>query len=73
MSVNVILSLELGAVINFPKLMISNEGLVVLFLNQEYGTIIKCNNLDWKIGESNRCWEEFDFIDYQGEVTLKNE
>jgi hypothetical protein len=71
MSVNVSLSVEVCNGKSFPKLMISNDGLIVLFTSKQVGVAINSNK-EWRTGELGRSWDTKDFKDYNGEVTLKN-
>ena len=70
MSVKVRLSKTLESVKSFPKLMISNN-FIVLFTGLRIGTVV--NDTDF-IGVGYHCnrWCMDDFKDYEGEVNLKN-
>mgnify|MGYP003647461559 CR=1 FL=1 len=72
MSVEVKLKGIVFTVKSFPKLMIANDRLIVLFNSEETGTAM--NNIDdWKIGDVSNRFTMEEFKDYEGEITLKNE
>lgn len=56
---------------NYPKLMISDTGSVVLFSIKGCGTLIKCSNGNI-IGHMSERWDMEEFEDYHGTVTLQN-
>ena len=72
MSVKVSLKENAVTVKGYPKLMITNYGLIVLFTSEETGTVINKIN-DYKLGYYSDDWNDSNFKDYNGEVTLKNE
>jgi hypothetical protein len=72
MSVNVSLSEEVSKEKGFPKLMINDRGMVVLFLEPKMGTVIKVVDVH-QVGLFLETWYMGCFTDYNGEVTLKNE
>lgn len=55
----------------FPKLMISDYELVVLFELPGSGTALTDNG-HWHVGEHSDSWEMSDFSDFSGTVTLRN-
>tara|TARA_R110000822_G_scaffold76214_2_gene183162 strand:+ start:187 stop:405 length:219 start_codon:yes stop_codon:yes gene_type:complete len=57
---------------SFPKLMIADDGQIVLFASQEVGIRITSNN-SFSTGTISNVWIMSAFKDYNGEVTLKNE
>ena len=71
MSVKVSLSVELGTIKDFPKLMISNDGQLVLFESVGRGVALNC--VCAEVGRYYIDWLVLSFKDYEGEVTLKNE
>ena len=72
MSVEVRLKESVFTLKKFPKLMISNDGIIVLFSRYCSGTIIVGSRYKEQ-GEFSDMWEMCYFKDYHGEVTLKNE
>ena len=75
MSVKVSLSIALGTVKGFPKLMIAKDGLIVLFIEEKCGTVIQdeTRSADWKIAEYSERFNMSYFKDYEGEITLRND
>ena len=57
--------------IDFPKLMISETGLIVLFSSPKLGFVVKGDDL-WKAGEHSETWIIDVFTDFHGSVTLSN-
>ena len=57
--------------IDFPKLMISETGLVVLFSSSKLGTVIRGDRL-WGAGEHSVIWIIDMFTDFDGTITLSN-
>jgi|GEM_PF-3979640 len=57
--------------VNFPKLMVSPNELIVLMISSRHGTVM--NEVDSRrIGEFSDEWNMDRFKDYNGEVKLKN-
>jgi hypothetical protein len=74
MSVKVSLSIALETFKKFPKLMIATDGLIVFFMKESYGTVIKSEfDVNWEPGEYSEKWAMDCFKDFEGEITLKNE
>ena len=73
MIVNVSLSKKLESLKCFPKLMINNDGLLILFLKYAEGTVIYGEWYTYTKGHYCKCVNMDNFTDYEGEVTLKNE
>lgn len=55
----------------FPKLMVANNGEVVLFESYKSGTVLK--GVDWKTGHYSNNWSMNEFSDFNGSITLSNE
>ena len=72
MSVKVSFSKEIIKSIDFPKLMIDEEDLIVLFDEYKEGFVVRAK-LGYALGYHSDSWDMQDFTDYDGEVTLKNE
>jgi hypothetical protein len=58
---------------SFPKLMISNDGQIVLFIIQSIGTVVYSNSNNCKVGYYSNAWNMDIYNDFDGEITLKNE
>ena len=58
--------------IDFPKLMVTRKGLIVLFSTDVKGTVIVGDGYH-TIGNWSDHWVSQDFIDYEGTLTLTNE
>ena len=71
MSVKVSASVKLAKVKEFPKLMVSNDGQLVLFASEGRGVALNC--VCAEVGRYYIDWLVLSFKDYEGEVTLKNE
>tara|TARA_R110000822_G_scaffold219293_1_gene353492 strand:+ start:51 stop:266 length:216 start_codon:yes stop_codon:yes gene_type:complete len=70
MSIKVSLSKKIENVKCFPKLMISNN-FIVLFTELRNGTVV--NDTDFiGVGYCSKSWNMSDFKDYDGEVILSN-
>ena len=73
MSVKVSLSGETKVLAkSFPKLMIDEDDIIVLFSSNSEGVIIQGNKY-YTFGWYSKAWFMDNFKDYNGEVTLKNE
>ena len=60
--------------ISFPKLMISNNGTVVLMNEDASGTALTSNRTSfYKVGHYATDWIMGSFVDYNGTITLENE
>jgi hypothetical protein len=58
----------------FPKLMVTNEGKVVLFSENKKGMVINAIESHGEInGECYHCWDMSMFTDFEGSVTLSND
>lgn len=57
---------------NFPKLMISISGTIVLFCAPFKGIRIKTSNNGQVMGEWCTSWDMDSFTDYDGTIELKN-
>ena len=60
-----------GKLLCFPKLMILDKGLIVLFTNNCKGTVIKANSEN-EIGDVSDTWNTSVFTDYKGTIELTN-
>ena len=62
--------------IPFPKLMINNNGGIVLFEKNKNGTVIK-RDPEWcesdAVGSADSEWSMIGFTDFTGSITLQNE
>ena len=63
---------EVESIIEFPKLMIDKNDLIVLFSSPKLGVVVKGDNLLWKVGEHGEAWVMDRFTDFRGSVTLSN-
>ena len=57
----------------FPKLMITDEGIVVLMLESGKGTVVSTIESCYEIGHYSESWAMSSFYDFNGSVTLSNE
>jgi len=58
---------------DFPKLMISTKGIIVLFESKEHGMVVGGKSKNWStIGEYLTEWDMSQFSDYDGSVTIQN-
>ena len=58
--------------LEFPKLMKSTQGiLLVLFTGQKEGIVLLGDD-DWNLGHNSSSWNMGSFIDFNEELTLKN-
>ena len=57
---------------HFPKLMISNMGTVVLFTEEDLGTVVHKGDGNMRVGEFSETWYADAFEDFKGIVELKN-
>lgn len=55
---------------DFPKLMISADGVIVLMKSPTYGAVVGGKD---HVGRISATWDMSRFTDYHGEVTLRNE
>ena len=72
MSVKVSLKGELVKVKEFPKLMIDEDSMIVLFNMSEEGFVV-CVKSGYHLCYYSSSWAMEFFKDYEGEITLKNE
>ena len=56
----------------FPKLMISDDGRIVLFIGRHVGTVIYECNPYYGIAHYDTCWCMEDFTDYNEPITIQN-
>lgn len=56
----------------FPKLMISDDGRIVLFRAPQVGTVIYEKEPYYGIAHYAKCWCMEDFTDYNEPITLQN-
>ena len=56
----------------FPKLMESELGAVVLFSCEGTGTALKCGDGGYEIGHRSDVWDTDQFTDFSGTITLIN-
>ena len=55
----------------FPKLMIDlSDNCIILFTEPGIGTIVQQGDCHYFFGDHSDYWDEDDFTDYDGEVTL---
>lgn len=58
----------------FPKMMVADDGEIVLFSDSETGTtIVEGSDREYKVGYFQRNWDIGQFRDFSGYVTLSNE
>jgi len=57
---------------HFPKLMISDMGTVVLFTEEDMGTVVHKGDGNMRVGEFSETWYADAFEDFKGIVELKN-
>lgn len=55
----------------YPKLMI-NDGMIVLFYESGFGTVLKSGSLDYSVGYRSNSWIMSKFVDFEGQITLEN-
>jgi hypothetical protein len=72
MSVKVTLKEEVVKSINYPKLMVDEEDLIVLFDEYQEGFVVRAKS-GYNLCYYSNSWDMSDFVDYNGEITLKNE
>ena len=68
MSVKVRLNKEVIKSINYPKLMIDEEDLIVLFDEYKEGFVVSAKS-GYDLCYYSNSWDMSDFTDYNGEVT----
>lgn len=58
----------------YPKLRITKDGKLVLFLENRAGTVLATGKSPeaQPIGYFSTCWDDKSFTDFAGEVTLSN-
>lgn len=58
----------------FPKLMVSDTGVIVLFSDEINGVVIYDDTASFVIGEHNtNFWDMYEFKDFHGTITLEND
>lgn len=57
----------------FPKLMEDQNGGIVLFINQNSGTVVKESEHGHFLGAYKINWAFANFQDFDGEITLSND
>ena len=57
--------------IPFPKLMRSEEGRIVLFIEEEKGTLLSGGSSYEEVGYYSECWAARMFFDFSGKITIK--
>ena len=57
---------------HFPKLMISDMGTVVLFTEEETGTVVHRGDSNMRVGDFSETWHVPGFKDFEGVIELKN-
>jgi hypothetical protein len=72
MGVKVSLSIALGTIKDFPKLMRASDGLIVLFTKEKCGIVVNAGN-GHRFSDFEDDWAMDCFKDYEGEITLKNQ
>ena len=73
MSVKVSLKESVFTVKYFPKLMIGDKGVIILFQNDSEGVVVFPGDNSYNVGYYYADWASEMFKDYNEEVTLKNE
>lgn len=58
---------------DFPKLMVHENGDVVLFEGTEDGVLVASKSTPEDIGSYSECWNPRMFQDFKGSVTLSND
>ena len=59
---------------DFPKLMINNEGMIVLFEEKGVEMVLeKPLNNTYAVGYYSNAWNTVNFKDFDGEITIKND
>lgn len=71
---------ETTSITPFPKLMINNNGFIVLFNSHGCGMVVfrkdgnwELGTVSWKIGTIGHNWNMEHFKDYNGKVILEND
>lgn len=59
--------------IGFPKLMVTKEGLIVLFYMNSVGTVISDPKKSHGVGYHTEHWGMHDFIEYVGTLEITND
>jgi len=59
-------------VLGYPKLMVSDDGQIVLMGSYGAGVVVRCAPTVSPVGFISRCWAMSCFKDYTGTVTLEN-
>lgn len=58
---------------NYPKLMISKKGRIVLFTRRKVGMLVYFDSDQGSVGSYSTAWDMEEFRDYHGDVILTNE
>lgn len=56
----------------YPKLMISDSGMIVLFIRERAGTVLHSSGLKSMEGRYDTEWPMRYYRDFEGELTMKN-
>ena len=72
MSVKVSAKEEVVKVINYPKLMVDEDDMIVLFDEYQEGFVVRTKS-GYNLCYYSNAWDMQEFTDYNGEITLKNE
>jgi len=56
----------------FPCLMRSIDGVIVLFTDEDTGTVVESDGRLYAIGDTGFDWDWEYFIDFDGKITLEN-
>jgi hypothetical protein len=57
----------------YPKLMICEKNLVVLFTKEKCGTVVSSGNSNWPLGDYCEYWDMHKFVGFKGVVELSND
>lgn len=57
---------------SFPKIMTTDNGMVVLFQSSCCGVVLSSSQKDWRVGEYSDSWIPNHFKDYFGDIILSN-
>ena len=58
--------------LDFPKIMVNNTGLTILFFTPGIGTVLALGNSVWEVGYIGYDFDMDLFHDYTGTITLEN-
>lgn len=58
--------------VGYPCLKISSNGIIVLFISKNTGTLLEKGETKSNVGEYSTCWSEFCFKPLESPITLEN-